>query len=76
MTEYDMIVRSHTKSQKAAELPIFKVTLECSDPKMKLSIKSESSALYQEYPLGHTVTVRIEACAQRKLDKIAEGPKE
>ncbi len=69
-----MIVRSHTKSQNAAELPVFKVTLECSDPKMKLSIKSESSALYQEYPLGHNVTVRIEAYAQKKLDKIIEGP--
>jgi hypothetical protein len=71
-----MIVRSHAKSQNAAELPVFKVTLECSDPKMKLSIKSESSALYQEYPLGHTVTVRIEAYAQKKIDEIMKGAEE
>ena len=70
MTEYDMIVRNHAKNQKAAELPEFKVTLECDSPKMRLSIKSDSSALFQEYPLGHPVTVKVEAYAQKKLDKI------
>lgn len=76
MTEYDMIVRSHAKSQNAAELPVFKVTSECSDPKMKLSIKSESSALYQEYPLGHPITIMIEAYAQKKLDKVVKETEE
>lgn len=72
MTEYDMYVKRHLKSQDAAQNPEFQVVLECDDPKMKLRIKSASTALFQEYPLGHPVTVRIEAYAQTKLSTEAE----
>ncbi len=68
-----MHVKKHLKSQDAAKNPEFTVVLECGDPKMKLRIKSASTALFQEYPLGHPVTVRIEAYAQKKLTTEAEA---
>jgi len=67
MTEYDMFVKKHLKSQDAAKNPDFAVVLESEDPKMKLRIKSSNSALFQEYQLGCPVTVRIEAYAQTML---------
>lgn len=71
MTEYDMHVVKHLKSQDAAKTPEFKAVLECDDPKMpkmRLSVKSGNPVLFQEYPLGRPVTVRIEAFAQTKLN--------
>jgi hypothetical protein len=73
MTEYDMYVKKHLRSQDAAKLPESTVVLESKDPKMRLRIKSPSTALFQEYPLGHPVTVRIEAYAQKKLSMETEA---
>ena len=72
MSEYDLMVTNHTESRDAGKLPTFKVTLDSKDPKMRLSLSSSSNVIFEEYPRGHVITMRLEKCAQTKLSDVPE----
>jgi hypothetical protein len=77
LTEYDLVVKNHSISHNAGDLPEYSVMLESDDPKMRLRLRSGSSAIFQEYPRGHIITMRLEKCAQQKLtdsQKSIESP--
>lgn len=69
---WDLVVRNREKKWKAGKGNIYKVSLSCDDPKIKLEIVSSSPDLFKIYPEERIFTISVLNQAQATLETSEE----